>query len=129
MKQLVIPDQEEVVREMIRNNSEILNTKIDGDLPIHIAARNSGVWHSFFQDFFFSIRRIIENFALADKENMVKIIIDLKPDQIDVKNDNEETPLFLTISSNGKFSFGRLNVRKQMRSKCHYNYFVQFMLL
>lgn len=55
----------------------------------------------------------MENFALADKENMVKIIINLKPDQIDVKNDNEETPLFLTTSSNGKFSFGRLNVRKK----------------
>lgn len=41
LKKCFILDQEEVVKMMIGNNSEILNTKIDGDLPIHFAARNS----------------------------------------------------------------------------------------
>lgn len=37
-----ILDQEEVVKELIRNNPEILNTKIDGDgnLPIHFAVEH-----------------------------------------------------------------------------------------
>lgn len=39
-------DQEDVVKMMIGNNSQILNTKIAGDLPIHFAARNSEHWQN-----------------------------------------------------------------------------------
>lgn len=49
-KQSLFPDQEEVAKELIANNSEILNEKVNrDDLPIHYAAKNSA-WHenSFF---------------------------------------------------------------------------------
>lgn len=36
-----ISDQEEVVKELIRNNSEILNTEVNGDSPIHFAVKHS----------------------------------------------------------------------------------------
>lgn len=43
-----ILDQEDVVKMMIGNDSEILNSKIAGEWPIHFAARNSKHW-SYFQ--------------------------------------------------------------------------------
>lgn len=34
---------------------------------------------------------------------MMKILIDSKPDMVDVTNDNEKTPLFFAAEVNGKF--------------------------
>lgn len=39
----------------------------------------------------------------AEKENMVKVLLDNKADMIDIKNDNGETPLILVAKVNGKF--------------------------
>lgn len=36
-----ITDQEDVAKAMINKNSEILMKKVNGDLPIHIAAKMS----------------------------------------------------------------------------------------
>lgn len=43
-------DHEEVVKELITSNPEILNKKFDGNLPIHLAAiHSSSNWNSFFR--------------------------------------------------------------------------------
>lgn len=41
MNETFVLDQEEVVKELITNNSEVLDTKINGRLPIHFAAKHS----------------------------------------------------------------------------------------
>lgn len=41
---------------------------------------------------------------ISDKENMVKILIDEKPDMVDVANDHGKTSLFLAAEVNGKFN-------------------------
>lgn len=43
-------------------------------------------------------------FLFADKENIVKIFIEKKPDMIDVKNDKGKTPLSVAAAVNGEFS-------------------------
>lgn len=53
---LFIQGQEEIVREIVGKNSEVLNTKIDGDLPIHIAARYSAFWNSSWKKVKFRIK-------------------------------------------------------------------------
>lgn len=42
-------------------------------------------------------------YLFADKENMVKILIDNKIEIINLKNGKEKTPLFLAIEVNGEF--------------------------
>lgn len=42
-------------------------------------------------------------YSLAGKENMVKIMIENKPDLINLRNEKGRTPLFLAIEINGKF--------------------------
>lgn len=46
----------------------------------------------------------IQNISFVEKENMVKIILDKKPDLIDLKTDEGYTPLSMTVQKNGKFS-------------------------
>lgn len=38
---ILITDQEDVVKEIVKNNPEILNKWIDADLPIHFAIKHS----------------------------------------------------------------------------------------
>lgn len=44
---------------------------------------------------------------------MVKVLIDLRPDMIDVKNDEGKTPLYCAAVKNGKFLFLNLNVENE----------------
>ena len=84
----------DVVKELIQNDSKIVNTTIDGDghLPIHFAVEHSAChWSSFL---YFFIKLSFE-FLFPDKRKMVKILIDARPDTIDVKNVNGTTPLIL----------------------------------
>lgn len=62
-------------------------------------------------------------FLFADLENLVKLILDERPDQINVKNDDGETPLFLTSLSNGKFSFGKFKMLKTNAQKISFQSF------
>lgn len=52
------------------------------------------------------ILKFCDLLSCTDKENMVHIIIDEKPDMVDVKNDDGLTPLLLALTYNfdGKFN-------------------------
>lgn len=43
---------------------------------------------------------------------MVKILIDKKPDMINLKNERGETPLFIAVKINGKILFRKVNYWK-----------------
>lgn len=53
---------------------------------------------------------MLQFFFLADKENMVKIILDSKIQMIHAKNDDKRTPIFYALLGNGKFSPKRINI-------------------
>lgn len=61
-----VSGQEDIVKEKIRNNPDIVNERVNGDLPIHWAVKYSASWfllvqrtllnYFFFQNLFYSCR-------------------------------------------------------------------------
>lgn len=126
-----LSDQQEVVELMIRRNPEILNTKNpDGNLPIHFTAQ---LYRRAFQD---SLREknpkflngSLFFFGFVERENILKMLIDRRPDQINLKNDGGSTILLLIVSSSGRLSFGDLDIQNFMHRKCLEIYFVLLLL-
>lgn len=76
---------------MLGNFSEIKNGKIEHNSSIHFAIAHSEL-KTFFQDqnhknFEF------ESCLFVDKEDMMKVIIETKPEMIEVRDQNDDKPL------------------------------------
>lgn len=71
-----------------------------GEISPFILQRNA-VRHCFERNAQLELNFFI--YLFADKENMVKILIDNKIEIINLKNGKEKTPLFLAIEINGEF--------------------------
>lgn len=89
---------------MLSKNPEIVNQKVYGRLPIHFAAEHSMRYSILLRTKIMKLSFKI-SFSFTDKESIVKIFLDLRPDMIDVKSDQGYTPLFYAAAKNGKFPF------------------------
>lgn len=99
-----ISDEEEVVKAITSNNSAILNKKVGGNSPIHVAVQRSTSKTSLNRKINAkSLLKLNSKIRLfAERENLVKMLIDSEPEMINVKNDKGETPLLMAIR-NGNF--------------------------
>lgn len=98
-------DQENVVRELISNFTDLQNAEENGNLPIHFAAIHSVSWKFSHKKYFqtiFQISNCVLKISFEDKESLVKMLFDQRSDMIDVKNDNGRTCLSLVVGANGE---------------------------